>query len=867
MCWPAIAESGFEPERIWSALARCRARGAGAGRCRGRHRAARPGRQGRRAAGLAAAGRRGAHPVKCNATLPAANPAPLRALAERWAAAGFDTFKLKVGLAGDVAQVATVREAAGREARLRVDANGAWSVDGGDRATRRMAQHTLELAEQPVAGLEQMAEVRRGEPGLASPPTRASSRPATRAEPSSSGLRARDAKLAKVGGIAATIEIAAEIPTYLSSALEGPVGIAAAAHAAQALPQRGTPASPPTGSRPSASSPSRSPRECERATDMLLLSDEPGLGVEMDDAALAAPALSRSRHSMRYRYLTARWTRPTATRRSPRPWSRSSRAAACAAPSSPPARARRPWRWRCGASPRSRSRSSLDERSAGFFALGAALGERGARGRRSAPRARPPRTSTPPWSRPTRPSVPLIVLTADRPPELRGIGAGQTIDQLKLYGDAVRWFCEVGTHEADDDGLLHFRSVACRAYAAARRRPPPGPGPPERPLARAAGADPGRGRRDRHRSAGAGGARRAAADRGRRRAPRARTRRCWTSSPSAIAAAPRGPDRRRPPARSRRWPSRSRRWPTPPGYPVLAEPTSQLRWGPHDRALVVSAYDLIARDARPQRSRPSWSSASATCRPARRCGSGSRRSGGCARSSSTRRATGRSRRRRAETSCAPTPPRWPPASASGSRPARPAPERLDGERGSAPTARSRGGRRRELGASSGEAERARRLAGAGRGAARRRSGLAASSMPVRDQEAFLPPGRASVRFLANRGANGIDGLISTAAGAAAERRPDLGGARRPRARPRPRRPRPRRATPELRLLVLDNGGGGIFHFLPQAEAVAEPRSSRRCWGPRRGSTSAAPPSCSGWTSRWPETRTRSSRPWRETRAS
>ena len=48
--------------------------------------------------------------------------------------------------------------------------------------------------------------------------------------------------------------------------------------------------------------------------------------------------------------------------------------------------------------------------------------------------------------------VPLIVLTADRPPELRGIGAGQTIDQLKLYGDAVRWFCEVGTHEADDDG-------------------------------------------------------------------------------------------------------------------------------------------------------------------------------------------------------------------------------------------------------------------------------------------------------------------------------------------------------------------------------------------------------------------------------
>ena len=71
--------------------------------------------------------------------------------------------------------------------------------------------------------------------------------------------------------------------------------------------------------------------------------------------------------------------------------------------------------------------------------------------------------------------MPLIALTADRPPELRGIGAGQTIDQLKLYGSSVRWFCEVGTHEADDEGLLRYRSVACRAFAAARGEPRPGP--------------------------------------------------------------------------------------------------------------------------------------------------------------------------------------------------------------------------------------------------------------------------------------------------------------------------------------------------------------------------------------------------------
>src|SRR6202007_3189827 len=70
---------------------------------------------------------------------------------------------------------------------------------------------------------------------------------------------------------------------------------------------------------------------------------------------------------------------------------------------------------------------------------------------------------------------PLLVLPADRPPELRGIGAGQAIDQIKLYGSSVRWFCEVGTHEADDAGLLHFRSVACRAFARARGEPRPGP--------------------------------------------------------------------------------------------------------------------------------------------------------------------------------------------------------------------------------------------------------------------------------------------------------------------------------------------------------------------------------------------------------
>src|SRR4051794_37598258 len=63
--------------------------------------------------------------------------------------------------------------------------------------------------------------------------------------------------------------------------------------------------------------------------------------------------------------------------------------------------------------------------------------------------------------------VPLILLTADRPPGLRDTGAGQAIDKLKVYGSFAKWFVGVGTHEPTRDAAIHHRAPACRAYATA----------------------------------------------------------------------------------------------------------------------------------------------------------------------------------------------------------------------------------------------------------------------------------------------------------------------------------------------------------------------------------------------------------------
>ncbi len=123
---------------------------------------------------------------------------------------------------------------------------------------------------------------------------------------------------------------------------------------------------------------------------------------------------------------------------------------------------------------RVRCHSHIDERCAGFFAVGLAKAS-------GLPVAVACTSGTalaellPAAVEAHEARVPLLILSADRPPELRESGAGQTIDQIKLLGGAAKWFFEVGTHELTGGGdarigaeaaarLRWMRTLACRAY-------------------------------------------------------------------------------------------------------------------------------------------------------------------------------------------------------------------------------------------------------------------------------------------------------------------------------------------------------------------------------------------------------------------
>ncbi len=422
--------------------------------------------------------------------------------------------------------------------------------------------------------------------------------------------------------------------------------------------------------------------------------------------------------------------------------------------------------------------------------------------------------------------VPLLVLTADRPPELRGTGANQTIDQVKLYGSAVRWFCEVGVPEAGMSG--YWRSLAGRAWASAAgavgglagpvhlnvalREPlvPDAeaeagvaePGPPDgRPDPRPAGEPAGW-----------------------------RDGEPWTRFPGTGT----GPAARLPglagPALELPWTERGvivcgdgDYDPLPlvelaetAGWPVLAEPSSNARRGPN----ALSAYSyLLAAPGFTAAHQPDLIISAG--QPGLSRGQQAFLQGGTPRGADARHVV-----------LAQRPGRW-------ADPARTATD-------VALAVRLRPGAAGAAGAGSGWLAAWRRADAAARAAAdavleadgslsepRLARDLAAalppgallwaaSSLPVRDLDQQMAP-RADIRVLASRGASGIDGLVSSAIGAALAHQAAGGGPAvallgdlaflhdSPGLFLGPREPRP-----DLTIIVANNDGGGIFSELEQA---------------------------------------------------
>jgi L-alanine-DL-glutamate epimerase-like enolase superfamily enzyme len=181
-----------------------------------------------------------ARAVSVNATIAASDRGGAAEQAQAASAAGFECIKLKVGTGDDAARAAAVRAVTGPTTALRLDANGAWSVEEAVRAIEALAPIGLELVEEPTHGLHAIREVRE----------RVSTRIAideTAAEHGALGAGVADAvclKIGRCGGIsgllaAATLVRASGAEPYVASTLDGPLGVAAALHAAAALASRG----------------------------------------------------------------------------------------------------------------------------------------------------------------------------------------------------------------------------------------------------------------------------------------------------------------------------------------------------------------------------------------------------------------------------------------------------------------------------------------------------------------------------------------------------------------------------------------------------------------------------------------------------
>ncbi len=454
--------------------------------------------------------------------------------------------------------------------------------------------------------------------------------------------------------------------------------------------------------------------------------------------------------------------------------------------------------------PAARVWMQYDERSAGFFALGLARA-------RAAPVALVCTSGTaaanflPAVVEASLARVPLLVLTADRPRELRDNGAPQTIDQVGIYGHSPRWFSDLPEPTA---GLLpYLRSTVARALAITAD-PPAGPVhlnlPFREPLV------PDRARIESILAAPNPQPPHVVSSR------RAAGAQIITQLTSQLQAAERGliicgPHDDPTLAQA------AARLAATLGWPLLADPLSQARRGPHVGALTIGAYDAFLRDERfaachaPDLVLRLGAMPTAkpllqylTRHPAARQivvdgAAGWREPTSlaaehifadevdlCDRAAGQLRASDRPPGVWAE--------RW-----------------ISAERGAQTAIAAHLAARHDISEPGVFAELARILpAGA--------TLFVANSMPVRDLDTFLPPGPSPLRILGNRGANGIDGLTSTALGLAAGGLSPLVF-----------------VTGDLSLyhdsngllaaklhrldatiVLINNDGGGIFSFLPQS---------------------------------------------------
>ncbi|MEA2297163.1 MAG: L-Ala-D/L-Glu epimerase [Solirubrobacteraceae bacterium] len=174
--------------------------------------------------------------VEVNATVTAPDRQGAAEEAATAARAGFRCVKLKVGIGDDAGRVAAVRAAIGPDVALRLDANGAWSVEEAVAMIAALAPARLELVEEPVHGLEATRLVRdRVDVPVAIDETAAL--------PGALAAGAADAvclKIGRCGGIGGLLAAAALVrasgaAAYVASTFDGPLGIAAGLHAAAAL--------------------------------------------------------------------------------------------------------------------------------------------------------------------------------------------------------------------------------------------------------------------------------------------------------------------------------------------------------------------------------------------------------------------------------------------------------------------------------------------------------------------------------------------------------------------------------------------------------------------------------------------------------